>query len=130
MGFPWTGLPQSRCIWVSGSRVNDPYCPPCYQYLCNRGDEFSISTHIFLSKDTHLNVLNTIYVYLEPESQIDKQTGLMASPCRHRPHNWWCNNGGNRGDTDMSPLLLVTRHFLPKFPVLCIPEVQFLAELE
>ena len=84
-----------------------------------------------------MNVLNTIYVYLEPESQIDKQTGLMASPCRHRPHNWWCNNGGNRGDsggnkgdTDMSPLLLVTRHFLPKFPVLCIPEVPFLAELE
>ena len=45
----------------------------------------------------HLNVLNTIYVYLEPESQIDKQTGLMTIPSRHRPHNWWCNNGGNRG---------------------------------
>ena len=36
----------------------------------------------------------------------------MASLCRHRPHNWWCNNGGNRGDSsgnrgdaDMSPLL-------------------------
>ena len=53
----------------------------------------------FLSKDTHLNVLNTIYVYLETEGQIDKQTGLMASPCRHRPHNWWCNNGGNGGSS-------------------------------
>ena len=83
-----------------------------YQYLCNRGDEFSISTHIFLSKYTRLNLLNTIYVYLETESQIDKQTGLTASPCGHRPHNWWCYNGGNRGDSggnrgdaDMSPLL-------------------------
>ena len=59
-----------------------------------------------------LNVLNTIYVYLETESQIDKQTALTASPRGQRPHNWWCNNGGNRGDSggnrgdaDMSPLL-------------------------